>query len=998
MLSNNSLEKIFSQKHELLQFNKKVDALTFLKGKEKKHLYLFSEDISFKMQKTFFVAKHSSIFHLANKHDRFLYENFEKNEKIKLHLDIDIKMKDVPKKIAPSIYLDQVINSTILLINKTLNLNFTPQIILLTANREDKLSCHVIYKNVIFKDIYAIKYFMCRLHSKLLSCIDQSIYRTGCFRMLWNSKKGKNNRLEFYKGINYEFTNDRHLFFDCLLRHIKKSNYVVPFEAPNEVTLHKWKIGKRNSVEIEPQLEKKLDKEVVPISVLKKYVDIIDDPEFIDNYSNWTNILMALKNSNNSVESFNLWEEMSKRGNKYDSHELCIYKWNSFKIGKTKQLGIGTLKFLARKCNPQKYDEIEYEPEKIKFKTIKINCDFLLELNEKIKDGKSKFAQTVNKWYCDARYKTLGILSPYNTAKTSTIYKIIVEYNPKRILFVSYRQSLSGELFGNFSELSVASYMYDFGNADRIICQIESLDKLLFINADGLLEIPKYDLVILDEIESDLAHFRSPTIKDNVKSFELLKTIIKYSTKVLALDGDFHNRAFSYLDYFGKSLIVENICQKNKKKFIFTNDRILFDRKITKAIKKGENIVIVSMSSTEAEDYYNKMVSMKVKVILHTSKTNDQLKEELKDVNKLWSQYNVLIYSPTIESGVDMNLEHFDRIFVVLSACSTSPRGLLQMCARVRKIKHKNIYLYTNKLPYKEKASFYTFAETEDYVLDLCNKYMKPIITDNLVKFKYDLFTQNLIYNETEYLNKSPHYFIPYLIQLLTKKGHKFKFIPKIKHHHKPKKVENVLDFKKEILEAPTINNEEYEKLLKKQNRNRATRQEKATIEKYLYMKYWNLKKLTEENLDDIYRKTHMLINLKKLIQDEDNKFITTDEKYARTYDEARMKEQMKIIKKLIKLLGFDNINDKKLIPREIFNTNVDQAQQKSILFTKPSFCQQLFGFSKIEILSMKSFLGFINKIFRNWGFKISFSKKTVGKKGNENYYNITFLFDKKYL
>jgi len=82
-----------------------------------------------------------------------------------------------------------------------------------------KLSAHVIYKNILFEDIYKMKIFMNELDSPLIknNILDLNIYKEGCFRLLWNSKKGKNNILNFYRGINYNRATDKQLFYDCLL-------------------------------------------------------------------------------------------------------------------------------------------------------------------------------------------------------------------------------------------------------------------------------------------------------------------------------------------------------------------------------------------------------------------------------------------------------------------------------------------------------------------------------------------------------------------------------------------------------------------------------------------------------------------------------------------------------------------------------------------------------------------------------------------------------------
>ena len=43
--------------------------------------------------------------------------------------------------------------------------------------------------------------------------------------------------------------------------------------------------------------------------------------------------------------------------------------------------------------------------------------------------------------------------------------------------------------------------------------------------------------------------------------------------------------------------------------------------------------------------------------------TDDEQKIALNDVNRVWSEHQVVLYSPTIEAGVDFNKEHFNKIY-----------------------------------------------------------------------------------------------------------------------------------------------------------------------------------------------------------------------------------------------------------------------------------------------------------------------------------------------
>jgi hypothetical protein len=61
-----------------------------------------------------------------------------------------------------------------------------------------------------------------------------------------------------------------------------------------------------------------------------------------------------------------------------------------------------------------------------------------------------KLTQHFEEWHT-CENKMLAIRSAYNTGKTQTLMHVIAEYEPKKILFVTCRQSLAYSLQGNFT-------------------------------------------------------------------------------------------------------------------------------------------------------------------------------------------------------------------------------------------------------------------------------------------------------------------------------------------------------------------------------------------------------------------------------------------------------------------------------------------------------------------------------------------------------------------
>jgi hypothetical protein len=125
---------------------------------------------------------------------------------------------------------------------------------------------------------------------------------------------------------------------------------------------------------------------------------------------------------------------------------------------------------------------------------------------------------------------------------------LIATYEPKKIFFVTCRQSLAYNWQGNFADEGVENYLDGSYDSPRLVCSLESLQKL--IKRDVFKRrwvVPYFDMVVLDETESVLAHFGSSTLEHKLSSFVTLDAILKKSGKVVCLDGDFGNRSYDYL-------------------------------------------------------------------------------------------------------------------------------------------------------------------------------------------------------------------------------------------------------------------------------------------------------------------------------------------------------------------------------------------------------------------------------------------------------------------
>lgn len=136
------------------------------------------------------------MYKLTRLEDFHLYEVFQKDkeEQIKLMLDIDVKTKNLKTKDNMK-FFSNVLDTALKDVNKHLKVHgkcqTEPKIIILTAHRKQKLSVHIIYTNICFKNMWCLNQFMSNLKCPLINkdYLDMRIYHPTGFRMIWNNKR-----------------------------------------------------------------------------------------------------------------------------------------------------------------------------------------------------------------------------------------------------------------------------------------------------------------------------------------------------------------------------------------------------------------------------------------------------------------------------------------------------------------------------------------------------------------------------------------------------------------------------------------------------------------------------------------------------------------------------------------------------------------------------------------------------------------------------------------
>lgn len=783
--------------------------------------------------------------------------------------------------------------------------------------------------------------------NKDIKYVDVSVYNSrGFLRLPYQTNSTKKTIHEIIQGQPIDF----------ILHNIERCE----FESYDEEPEKEVKVYINNNKDSKPNLEL--------LDILKNH---------FNNYSEWSRIGWIMKSLG---YDFDLFNEYSRNARGYKGSEDCLKFWARLKI--SDNINEGILHSLAKNEDLEAYTNLNisfgFKKDVIPVETKEISNPYLVHLKDINLDyPDNEVVSNVNNFF-NSDIKSLNIKSPYNTGKTQLIKRIIKKFEPKRILWLSYRKTLTSDILGNFGEeCGFKDYQEkDAIISDRLIIQLESINKLKpnLMFMDDVFEIPSYDLVIMDEIESILQQFSSgETFKGESKnSFEFVDAIIKNSKKLITLDGDLSFRGFNYINRYGLSINIINNHKKNLKKFFITHDDNKFNNSIFDALNKNEKIVIVSQTASFCEKIKNeiKLKYEELKVSIYTGGSSDLDKKDLKNVIENWALLDVLIYSPTIEAGVNFDLVHFDRCFGIVSSNCNSQRAFCQMLSRVRKFKNNDILIMAQNLDYYEihEENYFTFDEVKTNLVSLNIIKVEEKIENNKMTKQFSTYDINYCYNKIEDLMKNQIYYLNYLGYLLIKKGHKVKFLNDKPEPEKEEKDEEKININKlKLLNTKDIKRQEYKDLLELQMKTEATEEQKLKIKKYVLRKSLGVD-ILDKNILDYYDSPTIISNFTHLI----------DIQNIKNYNDNETKEKIKkveLINKMISTLGF------KLFGSDIVSSSDFINKSQEILkfeeFENKSYTT-LFNTTKTEIKTNKQFMGFLNSVLSNYKLFISSKKARI--------------------
>lgn len=287
-----------------------------------------------------------------------------------------------------------------------------------------------------------------------------------------------------------------------------------------------------------------------------------------------------------------------------------------------------------------------------------------------------------------------AIFAPMGSGKTQALESWLKE-KPEtyRCLLVIVRKNQStyfAHRYGDFVD-----YQKKAGSlhgVSRLVICINSLMRLLL---DG--DLPRYDLLILDEIESIIEAAVSKILSsgksEQTNIWNILAMLCKTSEKVLVMDGipTMHTiRYFCGLGIMKEFRVIEHHRQPDFRVYKCHCDQEEFMKSMNDDLAIGKNIVLVTNTKEIQAMVYNQVVA-EPKLMINADSPK-KIKNTSKNPNENWN-VRFLAYNNAVGAGQSFDLSHFHCMYAVVSPLSCYPQSFYQLICRIRKLKESNVHL-----------------------------------------------------------------------------------------------------------------------------------------------------------------------------------------------------------------------------------------------------------------------------------------------------------------
>ncbi len=293
--------------------------------------------------------------------------------------------------------------------------------------------------------------------------------------------------------------------------------------------------------------------------------------------------------------------------------------------------------------------------------------------------------------------RSVLVKSPLGTGKTELIKRMIADFEQEngRSPKILYLTSTVALVENSAKRLNLDTYRdVPEGSSvpfEQVACSLNSAPQL---------QTKQFDIVVFDELESGLHYLAtSGTMKsDNLNTaYKGIKTRIQQAGQFIGLDAHLSDLSRSIIEeWLGDTFTVQNQRESYNRKMTFHRKReSVLQAALRKARADVGTVVITTNSKDLTYTYYDvfaqELGEEAVVIINGDNSAGETARELLKDIDNQLDNIRVLIVSPSVRNGFDIQTEVAGVYGVFLS--HTPADSIMQMMMRCRNARTRHLYV-----------------------------------------------------------------------------------------------------------------------------------------------------------------------------------------------------------------------------------------------------------------------------------------------------------------
>jgi hypothetical protein len=600
-----------------------------------------------------------------------------------------------------------------------------------------KCSYHIVLPDLIIKDynhLLEVKKYVKRISSSVCSGFDWKIYTRNRFMKSINQSKEGSEPQKILEDNDYK----NHFIVSFFTGNEKM------FEIPDTEELYNNKLELSNL----PKLDVKLPTEFINnmynlknnlLEEVNELFALLLNLNYNDYGHDFTwKIALYCHKLGISFEQF--WNWTKNKDNSESRRNKWLFHWNNLNNIENYSTIYGFQKLLS--CF---YPDLINVKSKFNYSTNKFLQSFADISKIEIKINK------IEQQYYNCNEKVIIMNTAMGSGKTTSTIQYLKD-SGKSFCWITPRITLSFNTCSNLEKIGI--YIVHYKNSNQkdnykklndsrnIIIQTESLYKLK--------DLSKYEVIIIDEVETVLKSFDSSTHADKIEdNFNNFKKLLIHSKKIILLDAFTTSHTIDLLNsinindiklYSSDYKPPLKVCVENYK-YTDTINKIISD------LDNGKKLYIFYAFKNPGKNSHYSIEQLKshllencvkkLKILVYHGDISDTQKFNLGNVNEEWAKYDCIITTSAITVGVNYERDDFDKVYLMMSAYINTVRDAIQSSMRIRRTKENilEVYFFDKKnKPEYENSVYYTSKNDLTY-----NRLVDNIKIERLADF-YPVF------------------------------------------------------------------------------------------------------------------------------------------------------------------------------------------------------------------------------------------------------------------